>query len=117
MSDNPIIAIDGPAGSGKSTVAKRVAVALGLAYVDTGAMYRAVALRVARQADPEKALLEALSDFFAESGVAGQMASSAQLRAQEYSMEAVGAAYETFYRQLRGHAAQDVGEAGRYDIR
>ncbi len=38
-----VIAIDGPAGSGKSTVAKRLAERLGLAYLDTGAMYRAVA--------------------------------------------------------------------------
>lgn len=40
-----IIAIDGPAGSGKSTVAKRVAEELGFRYLDTGAMYRAVAVR------------------------------------------------------------------------
>ncbi|NTW27952.1 MAG: (d)CMP kinase [Coriobacteriia bacterium] len=40
-----IIAIDGPAGSGKSTVAKRVAAQLGFCYLDTGAMYRAVAVR------------------------------------------------------------------------
>ncbi|MGF1515789.1 MAG: bifunctional pantoate--beta-alanine ligase/(d)CMP kinase [Elainellaceae cyanobacterium] len=38
----PIIAIDGPAGAGKSTVARRVAQQLGLLYLDTGAMYRAV---------------------------------------------------------------------------
>ena len=38
------VAIDGPAGSGKSTVSKQVARRLGYAYVDTGAMYRAVAL-------------------------------------------------------------------------
>ncbi len=38
-----VVAIDGPSGSGKSTVAKRVAAALGLAYLDTGAMYRAAA--------------------------------------------------------------------------
>ncbi len=38
------IAVDGPAGSGKSTVAKRVAARLGIVYVDTGAMYRTVAL-------------------------------------------------------------------------
>jgi cytidylate kinase len=37
-----IIAIDGPAGAGKSTVAKKVAARLGYAYIDTGAMYRAV---------------------------------------------------------------------------
>jgi cytidylate kinase len=41
-----IIAIDGPAGAGKSTVARAVARALGLELLDTGAMYRAVALRV-----------------------------------------------------------------------
>jgi len=40
-----IIAIDGPAGSGKSTVAKEVAKRLGLLYVDTGAMYRALTLK------------------------------------------------------------------------
>lgn len=39
----PIIAIDGPAGAGKSTVAKGVAERLGYLYIDTGAMYRAVA--------------------------------------------------------------------------
>jgi len=39
----PVIAIDGPAGSGKSTVARAVARRLGLAYLDTGAMYRSVA--------------------------------------------------------------------------
>jgi cytidylate kinase len=44
-----IIAIDGPAGSGKSTVAKLVAVRLGFAYLDTGAMYRAIAYRALEQ--------------------------------------------------------------------
>ncbi len=38
------IAIDGPAGAGKSTIAKLVAKKLGFIYVDTGAMYRAMAL-------------------------------------------------------------------------
>ncbi len=39
-----LVAIDGPAGAGKSTVARAVAVALGFTYLDTGAMYRSVAL-------------------------------------------------------------------------
>ena len=39
-----VIAIDGPAGAGKSTIAKRLAARLGFIYIDTGAMYRAVAL-------------------------------------------------------------------------
>jgi cytidylate kinase len=44
----PIVAIDGPAGAGKSTVARRLADALGFVLVDTGAMYRAVALAAER---------------------------------------------------------------------
>lgn len=43
------IAIDGPAGAGKSTIAKRVAAELGSIYVDTGAMYRAMALFMIRE--------------------------------------------------------------------
>jgi len=43
-----VIAIDGPAGAGKSTVAREVARATGLEYLDTGAMYRCVALSVLR---------------------------------------------------------------------
>ncbi|HXN72550.1 MAG TPA: (d)CMP kinase [Candidatus Acidoferrales bacterium] len=43
-----IIAIDGPVGSGKSTLARRVAELLGYVYVDTGAMYRALALKAVR---------------------------------------------------------------------
>ena len=42
------IAIDGPAGAGKSTIAKRIALELGIDYVDTGAMYRAMALKLLR---------------------------------------------------------------------
>jgi cytidylate kinase len=44
-----IIAIDGPVGSGKSTLARRVAELMGYVYVDTGAMYRALALKAVRQ--------------------------------------------------------------------
>jgi cytidylate kinase len=49
-----VIAIDGPAGSGKSTVARRLAERLGLPYLDTGAMYRAVAFAaLQRDVDPD----------------------------------------------------------------
>ncbi len=44
-----VIAIDGPAGSGKSTTAKAVAARLGFTYLDTGAMYRAVTLKAIRE--------------------------------------------------------------------
>lgn len=55
MTDRPmVVAIDGPAGSGKSTVAKAVAERLGLEYLDTGAMYRSVAFAALRGGvDPE----------------------------------------------------------------
>lgn len=43
---NPVIAIDGPAAAGKGTLARRLAAALGLAYLDTGLLYRAVGRRV-----------------------------------------------------------------------
>lgn len=48
-----VVAIDGPAGAGKSTIARRLAERLGFTYIDTGAMYRAVALWALRQSvDP-----------------------------------------------------------------
>ncbi|MGB7621423.1 MAG: (d)CMP kinase [Terriglobia bacterium] len=49
---NLIIAIDGPAGSGKSTVGKKVAERLGYLYVDTGAMYRAAAWKALQEKIP-----------------------------------------------------------------
>lgn len=55
------VAIDGPSGAGKSTIAKAVAKQLGFVYIDTGAMYRSVALSCINhgidiKADPEKAI-------------------------------------------------------------
>ncbi len=51
-----VVAIDGPAGSGKSTVGKRVAAELGLEYLDTGAMYRGVTFAALRRGiDPADA--------------------------------------------------------------
>jgi cytidylate kinase len=53
-----VIAIDGPAGAGKSTVARAVAERLGFTYLDTGAMYRAVALGARESGDPPAAVAE-----------------------------------------------------------
>lgn len=64
----PIVAIDGPAGAGKSTVTRQVAQALGLLHLDTGAMYRALTWRV----------LEAGIDLEDESAIA-QLASHSQI--------------------------------------
>ena len=55
-----VIAIDGPAGAGKSTVARAVADALGFTYLDTGAMYRAVALATAERGEEAAAVAEAI---------------------------------------------------------
>lgn len=63
MNAIPVIAIDGPAASGKGTVAQRVSVALGFHYLDSGALYRLVALAAERAGVPadEPAALTALA--------------------------------------------------------
>ncbi|MFJ7887687.1 (d)CMP kinase [Lysinibacillus xylanilyticus] len=64
MKKNIQIAIDGPAGAGKSTIAKIVAEALGFTYIDTGAMYRAVTYKAMHQnihLDDETKLAEMLA--------------------------------------------------------
>ena len=63
MTTRLTIAIDGPAGSGKSTVARRVAAMLGYIYLDSGAMYRALALKALerRARLDDEAALEALA--------------------------------------------------------
>jgi cytidylate kinase len=53
-----VIAIDGPAGAGKSTIARAVAERLGFTSLDTGAMYRAVALGALESGDPPAAVAE-----------------------------------------------------------
>jgi cytidylate kinase len=53
-----VIAIDGPAGAGKSTVARAVAERLGFTFLDTGAMYRAVALGVQESGDAPAAVAQ-----------------------------------------------------------
>ena len=59
------VAIDGPAGAGKSTMAKILAKRLGIDYIDTGAMYRAIALKLIRTGTDytnEEELLKMLAD-------------------------------------------------------
>ena len=75
MNQHFAVAIDGPAGAGKSSAAKRVAAALGAIYLDTGAMYRAMALYMLRHGvDPADAEAvasrapEALIDVVYENG-------------------------------------------------
>ncbi|MGA9114695.1 MAG: (d)CMP kinase, partial [Candidatus Dormiibacterota bacterium] len=44
----PVVTVDGPAGSGKTTLGRRLAIALGLAFIDTGLFYRGVTVAVVR---------------------------------------------------------------------
>jgi cytidylate kinase len=67
MSQAPVIAIDGPSGSGKGTVSRRVANRLGWHLLDSGALYRLVALAAARSGVPD-------DDADAHAAVAGSMA-------------------------------------------
>lgn len=62
---NLVVAIDGPAGAGKSTVAQLAAKKLGYTYIDTGAMYRAVAWKTIQQnrAISEELILEVVKDI------------------------------------------------------
>ena len=100
MSQHLNIAIDGPAGAGKSTVAKLIAKRMGIRYLDTGAMYRAMALFAIRNGvdpkDPDgmKAILDRadIRVRYAEDGsqhvLLGEEDVTDQLRTPELSMGA-----------------------------
>lgn len=80
----PVIALDGPAASGKGTLARRLAKHYGLRHLDTGALYRAVALRLLRSGgDPAVA---------AQAADAAQVLTDADLAEPALRDEAVGAA-------------------------
>jgi cytidylate kinase len=81
------IAIDGPAGSGKSSVARRVAAMLGYLYLDSGAMYRALALKsLRRQVTPESE--SRLAELAKETHI--------ELKAPNAEQEAAGAKNSVF---------------------
>ena len=88
-----VIAIDGPAGSGKSTVAQALAARLNLHYLDTGAMYRAVAFAVIEQQigihDVEKVIQVAKSldlQLTQESCVVNGIEATEEIRGQEVTL-------------------------------
>ncbi len=75
-----VITVDGPAGVGKSTLARRLAATLGIAYLDTGAMYRTLGLRLgAEAADMDEANLRARCREYRFSLEAGRSGESPQL--------------------------------------
>jgi pantoate ligase/cytidylate kinase len=123
MNRSPIVAIDGPAGAGKSTVTRAFAERLGLTYLDTGAMYRALTWWVRRQGvDPADAaavapLLQEL-DLRIEGGGADQTVSinghevSEEIRAPEVTDLVSTVAAHACVREALTRQQQAMGQRG-----
>ena len=117
-----IVAIDGPAGAGKSTIAKKVAEALGYIYLDTGAMYRAVTLQFLESQQPfseelvTKLAQEAKITFQREPGLnrvylAGKEVTEA-IRSQEVTGQVSLVAAVGGVREAMVDAQRELGKAG-----
>ena len=124
MSRSPIVAVDGPAGAGKSTVTRALARRLGLLYLDTGAMYRAVTWWLQQQplaltdADAVAAALpaltlelEAAADGEPRVRVNGQDVSAA-IRSPEVTAQVSTVAAHGCVRELLTRQQQALGERG-----
>lgn len=109
------VAIDGPGGAGKSTIAKLVAEMFHLDYVDTGAMYRAVALKVSRSGvseDDDAAIEEIVShtklDFDGSSILLDGEDVSSEIRTPEVSMWASKVSQKACVRELISKLSSDI---------
>lgn len=110
------IAIDGPSGAGKSTVAKAVARRLGIEYIDTGAMYRALGLKLLERGvamDDEEAVRRVLAeteiDFRAGSIFLDGQAVEHLIRTPEVSMAASACSALPFVREKLVALQQQLG--------
>lgn len=116
-----LITIDGPAGVGKSTIAKRLADELGVAYLDTGAMFRATAWKLGENAWnlPEQELEHALQalEFTLSGGGSGAVLSvnntplTDAIRTEEVGMWASNLATLPLVREFQKTAQQTIGAA------
>ena len=112
-----IIAVDGPSGAGKSTIAKLLAAELGIEYIDTGAMYRAIALKALR-GGVDTGDEEALAAFLSSTGVDLDGAQvlldsedvSGLIRTEEVSMEASRVSAIPAVRQKLVALQREMGE-------
>lgn len=117
-----VVAIDGPAGAGKSTIAKLVAERLGYAYIDTGAMYRSVAWRFLQTGQPfDEAFISQLANtmviqfrpearvnrVFVDRQEVTDAIRSAEVTANVSRVAAIGAVREAMVEQQRR-----MGDAG-----
>jgi CMP/dCMP kinase len=108
-----VIAIDGPAGAGKSTVARAVAERLGFTYLDSGAMYRAVALAAMRQPDRPTADVAAELDLeLGERVVANGEDVTEAIRAPEVSEAASKIATDERVRQALVQKQRELLSSG-----
>ncbi len=89
-----VVAIDGPAGAGKSTVARAVAERLGFTYLDSGAMYRCVALAAARRGADPAAVAEQLTIELGDRVLCDGQDVTQAIRSQDVSEGASRAAAE-----------------------
>jgi CMP/dCMP kinase len=114
MTALPVIAIDGPAASGKGTIARRVAAALGFAHLDTGTLYRAVGLAVLKQhkdpadADAATAAVQALDLSLLED----PKLRSAETGVAASKVAAIPAVRDALLAFQRGFAASPPGGKG-----
>lgn len=118
-----VVAIDGPAGAGKSTTARAVAAALGYLYLDTGAMYRAVALGILDAGvDPDDAeaaeqaacgvRIEQVPDPTGTRTLVDGVDVSGRIRAPEVSDAASRVAVHPGVRKVLVDRQQAIGQAG-----
>jgi CMP/dCMP kinase len=123
MSRKPVIAIDGPAASGKSTTARLVAQRLGYLYIDTGAMYRAAGLKALRLGIPisDRVAVNAMMEQTEISQKAGQQGPvtfldgadvSGMIRSPEVSQAASDISAISEVRQRLVKLQQQMGRAG-----
>ncbi len=119
----PVITIDGPSGAGKSTVSRALADRLGYSYLNTGVMYRAVALKILRSdVDPEdeyelKILLSRLNLSFEEDGSKSRIFLNGEdvsrdIKTPEISMLASYISLKPCVREILFHIQRRIGEKG-----
>ena len=112
-----VIAVDGPAGSGKSTVAKRVAQRLGIYYLDTGAMYRAFTFYVLKNKVPLndleriRALLNSFDLKISEDGVLiGKEDVTKEIRTEEVTNQVSYISSLNFVRKKMVELQREIGK-------